>query len=120
MDLDPEESNPDDAELQLNQETSDPHEDSADTLTQTLWDQAESNDKFALQILETLCSEAHHHNRIPLAECEECQNSLYFCGRKYVPNSNCLCLQIIQLAHDSTADDHSERVKCYKLISWAY
>ena len=47
MDFDPEESNPDDAESQLNQETSDSYEDSADTSTQTLWDQAESNDKFA-------------------------------------------------------------------------
>ena len=71
MDLDPEEPNPDDAEPQLDQETPDPHEDPADTPTQTLWDQAESNDKFALQILKTLCSEACHHNRIPLTECEE-------------------------------------------------
>ena len=54
MDLDPEESNPDDAEPQLDQETSDFHEDPADTPTQTLWDQAESNDKFTLQILKTL------------------------------------------------------------------
>ena len=48
MNLDPEELNSDDAESQLNQETSDPHENPADTLIQTLWNQAESNDKFAL------------------------------------------------------------------------
>ena len=72
MDLDSEESNSDDAEFQLDQKTSNSHEDFADTLTQTLWDQAESNDKFASQILKTLCSRVHHHNRILLAECEEC------------------------------------------------
>ena len=72
MNLDSEEPNPDDAESQLNQKTLDPHEDPADTFTQTLWDQAESNDKFAPQILKTLHSRAHHHNKISLAECEEC------------------------------------------------
>ena len=60
MNLDPEEPNPDDAEPQLDQETSDPHEDSADTPTQTLWDQAESNDKFAPQILKTLVRVLDH------------------------------------------------------------
>ena len=117
IDFDPEESNSDDAKFQLDQETSNPHENPADTPTQTLWDQAESNDKFALQILKILCSGACHHNRIPLTECEECQNSLYFYERKYVSNSNCLCFQIIQLAHDSTADDHLKKIKCYELIS---
>ena len=38
MDFDPEESNPDDAEPQLDQETPDPYEDSADFSTQILWD----------------------------------------------------------------------------------
>ena len=117
MNLDSEEFNPDDAEPQLDQETSDFYENSADTSTQTLWDQIESNDKFALQILKTLCSEAYHHNRIPLTKCEECQNFLYFCRRKYILNSNCLYLQIIQLAHDNTADNHSKKIKYYKLIS---
>ena len=120
MNFDSKELNFDDAEFQLDQETSDSHEDSADILTQTLWDQVESNDKFALQILKTFCSRAHHYNRIPLAECEKHQNSLYFHERKYILNSNYLHLQIIQLAHDSTADDHSERVKCYKLVSQTY
>ena len=36
MNFDSEEFNPDDAEFQLNQETSDSHENSADTLIQTL------------------------------------------------------------------------------------
>ena len=120
MNFDSEKSNPDNAESQLDQETSDSHKNPADIPIQTLWDQAESNDKFALQILKTFCSEACYYNRIPLTECEECQNFLYFYKKKYVLNSNCLCLQIIQLAHDSTADDHLRRVKCYELISWAY
>ena len=72
MNLDSEESNSDDAEPQLNQKTSDSHENSADTLIQTLWNQAESNDKFTLQILKTFCSKAHHYNKISLIECEKC------------------------------------------------
>ena len=72
MNLNSEEFNSDDAEPQLNQETSDSHENSANIPTQTLWNQTESNDKFALQILKTLCSEACHHNRILLTECEKC------------------------------------------------
>ena len=71
INLDSKELNFDDAESQLNQETSDSHENSTDTPTQILWNQAESNDKFASQILETFHSEACHHNRIPLAECEK-------------------------------------------------
>ena len=47
MNLDSEEFNFDDAELQLNQKTSDFYENSADILTQILWNQVESNDKFA-------------------------------------------------------------------------
>ena len=72
MNLNSKEFNSDDAEPQLNQETSNPHENPADTPTQTLWDQTESNDKFTLQILKTLHSKAHHYNKIPLIECEEC------------------------------------------------
>ena len=48
MNLDSEELNPDDAESQLDQKTLDSYENSADILIQTLWNQAESNDKFAL------------------------------------------------------------------------
>ena len=71
MNFNSEEFNPDNAEFQLNQETSNPHKNPANIPTQTLWDQAESNDKFALQILKTLHSRAHHHNKIPLIECEK-------------------------------------------------
>ncbi len=35
-------------------------------------------------------------------------------------NSDKLRLRIIQLAHDSVVDDHSERAKSYELISWVY
>ncbi len=35
-------------------------------------------------------------------------------------NSNKLCLRIIQLAHDSVVNDHSERAKSYELISQVY
>ena len=71
MNLNPEEFNSNDAEPQLNQETSDSHKDSADILTQILWDQIESNDKFTSQILKTLHSRACHHNKISLTECEK-------------------------------------------------
>jgi len=67
-----------------------------------------------------LCNEARHHNKIFLVECEEHENYLYFQERKYVLNSNKLRLRIIQLAHDSVVDDHSERAKSYELISWVY
>ena len=61
-----------------------------------------------------------HHSQIPLAKCEERNNSLYFQDRKYVLNSDCLCLQIIQLAHDSIAEGHSGRLKTYELVSCTY
>ncbi len=67
-----------------------------------------------------LRNEARHHNKIFLVECEEHENHLYFQERKYVLNSNKLRLRIIQLAHDSVIDDHSERAKSYELISWVY
>ncbi len=67
-----------------------------------------------------LCNEAQHHNKIFLVECEKHENHLYFQERKYVLNSNKLRLHIIQLAHDSVIDDHSERAKSYELISWVY
>jgi hypothetical protein len=62
----------------------------------------------------------HHHNKISLVECKEHQNHLYFQERKYVLNSDKLHLCIIQLAHDSVIDDHSERAKNYELISRVY
>jgi len=67
-----------------------------------------------------LYNEARHHNKISLVECEEHENHLYFQERKYVLNSNKLRLCIIQLAHDSVVNNHSERAKSYELISWIY
>jgi len=67
-----------------------------------------------------LRNEARHHNKIFLVECEEHENHLYFQERKYVLNSDKLHLRIIQLAHDSVVDDHSERAKSYELISRVY
>ena len=109
-----------DVKPQLDQGEPDLKDDSADVLMQTLWEQAETQDQFAPQVLEALCSEAWHHSQISLTECEERNNSLYFWDRKYVLNSDCLHLQIIQLAHDSIAKGHSDRSKTYELISHAY
>jgi len=67
-----------------------------------------------------LCSETHHYNKISLVEYEEHENHLYFQERRYIFNFNKLRLCIIQLAHDSVINDHSERVKSYELISWVY
>ena len=120
MDLDRAETEPDDLEPQLDLGEPDPDNDPADVPTQTLWEQAESNDQFAPQVLEALRSGARHHSKIPLAECEERDNSLYFRERKYVPNSDRLRLRIIQLAHDSTAGGHLGRSKYYELVSQAY
>jgi len=120
MNLETEESDVEDVEPQLDQDTLNLDEDSSDTPTQTLWEQAEINDKFAAQIIEALRNGARHHNKIPLAECEEHENHLYFRERKYVPNSDKLRLRIIQLAHDSVAGGHPGRAKCYELVSQAY
>ncbi len=95
-------------------------EDSADIFTQTLWKQIEINDKFAVQIIEVLCNEAWHHNKISLIECKKHENHLYFQERKYMLNSDKLRLCIIQLAHDNVINDHSKRAKSYELISWVY
>ncbi len=120
MNLKIEEFNVEDVKSQLNQDILNLDEDFADILTQTLWKQVEINDKFAVQIIEVLCNEARYHNKIFLVECEEYENHLYFQERKYVLNSNKLCFHIIQLAHDSVIDDHSERAKSYELINWVY
>ncbi len=120
MNLEIEEFDVEDVKSQLDQDILNLDEDSADTLTQTLWEQVEINDKFAAQIIEVLRNEAWHHNKIFLVECEEHENHLYFQERKYMFNSDKLRLCIIQLAHDSVVDDHSERAKSYELISRVY
>ncbi len=108
------------AEPQLDQTPTDPEEDPLDTPTQTLWDQAQASDKFTPQVLDMLRAGARHHNRIPLAECEERDQALLFRGRKYVPNSDRLRLRLIQLAHDSVPGGHPGRTNCYELVSRAY
>ncbi len=120
MNLEIEEFNVENIESQLDQDTLNLDEDSANTLTQTLWKQIEINDKFATQIIEALCNEARHHNKISLVKCEEYENHLYFQERKYMLNSDKLCLCIIQLTHDNVVDNHSERAKSYELISRVY
>ena len=120
MNMETEEPEVNDVEPQLDQGEPDLKDDSADVLTQTLWEQAETQDQFAPQVLKALCSEVWHHSQIPLTECEERNNSLYFWDRKYVLNSDCLHLQIIQLTHDSIAEGHSGRSKTYELVSHAY
>ena len=109
-----------DPEPQLDQEILNSNEDPADIPTQTLWDQATSRDEFASQVLKALHNEVQYNSRISLTECENQANSLYFHRRKYVSNSNHLHLQIIQLAYDSVTDEHSERAKCYNLVSCTY
>ncbi len=120
MSLKIEEFNVENIKFQLNQNTLNLDENSADILTQTLWKQIEINDKFTAQIIEVLCNEAQHHNKIFLVKYKEYENHLYFQERKYVLNSDKLCLYIIQLTHDNVINDHSERIKSYKLISWIY
>ena len=122
MKLDTEDPEPEtnDPEPQLDQEILNSNEDPADIPTQTLWDQATSRDEFTSQVLEALHNEVQYNSRIPLTECEDQANSLYFHRRKYVSNSNHLHLQIIQLAHDSVAGEHPGRAKCYDLVSHAY
>ncbi len=64
MNLEVEEFNVKNIESQLDQDISNLNKDSADTFTQILWEQVEVNDMFAAQIIEALCSEACHHNKI--------------------------------------------------------
>ena len=94
MELDTEDPEPEtnDPEPQLDQEILNSNEDSADISTQTLWDQVTSRNEFASQVLKALHNGVWYNSRISLAECEDQANSLYFCERKYVLNSNCLCL----------------------------
>ncbi len=117
MNLEIEEFNVENIKSQLDQDILNLDKDSADILIQTLWKQVEINDKFAVQIIEALCNEAQHHNKIFLVEYKEHENHLYFQERKYVLNSNKLRLHIIQLIHDSVIDDYLERAKSYELIS---
>ncbi len=120
MNLEIEEFDVKDVKSQLDQDILNLDEDSADILTQTLWKQVKINDKFAAQIIEVLCNEARHYNKISLVKCEEYENHLYFWERKYVFNSDKLRLHIIQLTHDNVINNHSERAKSYELISRVY
>ncbi len=120
MNLEIEEFNVENIKSQLNQDILNLNENFADILIQTLWKQIKINDKFAAQIIEVLCNEARHHNKIFLVECEKHENHLYFQERKYMLNSDKLCLRIIQLTHDNVVNDHSERAKSYELISQVY
>jgi len=120
MNLEVKEFNVENVKSQLDQDILNLDEDSADTFTQTLWKQVEVNDTFAAQIIEALCSEARHHNKISLVKCEEHKNHLYFQERRYVFNFDKLRLCIIQLTYNNVVDDYSERVKSYELISWIY
>jgi len=120
MNLEIEEFNVENIKSQLDQNILNLDEDFADILTQTLGKQIEINDKFVVQIIRVLCNKAQHHNKISLIECEEHENHLYFQERKYILNSDKLCLCIIQLAYDSIIDDHSERAKSYELINQVY
>ncbi len=120
MNLEIEEFDVENIKSQLDQDILNLDKDFADILTQTLWKQIKINDKFAAQIIEVLCNEAWHHNKISLVEYEKHENHLYFQERKYMLNSDKLRLHIIQLIHDNIVDDHSERAKNYELISWVY
>ena len=60
-----------DVESQLDQNISNFDKNFANILTQTLWNQVESNDRFATQILKALRNEVRHHSRISLIECEK-------------------------------------------------
>ncbi len=120
MNLEIEEFDVENIKSQLDQDILNLDKDFADILTQTLWKQVEINDKFAAQIIEVLCNEARHHNKISLVKYEEHENHLYFQERKYMLNSDKLCLCIIQLTHDNVVNDHSERAKSYELISQIY
>ncbi len=120
MNLEIKEFDVENVKFQLDQNILNLDEDSADTLTQTLWKQVEINNKFAAQIIKALRNEAQYHNKISLVECKEHENYLYFQERKYMLNSDKLCLRIIQLVHNSVINDHSERAKSYELISRVY
>ena len=98
----------------------DPNEDPQDTPTHQLWDAASQADQFAPRVLEMLRSGERYHSGISLAECEDRDGTLYFRGKRYVPNSNKLRLRLVQLAHDSVAGGHPGRTKCYELVSRAY
>ena len=110
----------DDSKFQLNLNISALDDDFADVFTQKLWNQAEARNIFEFRILKALRNGDRYHNKIPLVECEERNNTLYFRDKKYVFNSNSFRLRIIQLAHDSVTSEHSKRAKTYELVSRVY
>ena len=112
------ESNKSQLDINTNQLHSD--EDSTETSTQLLWNQVTERDHFASQILIMLDNDTCYCSRILLTECENQNDILYFKNHKYVFNSDHLHFWIIQLAHDSTADDHSDHEKCFELIFRVY
>ena len=57
MNMKTEEPEVNDIKPQLDQGELNPEDNSANVLTQTLWEQAKTQDQFASQVLEALCSE---------------------------------------------------------------
>ena len=112
--------NVDDVKSQLNQREIDFEKDLIDIFTQTLWEQVETNNKFAFQILETFRNETRHHSKISFVECEKRNHSLYFRDKKYVFNFDRFRLRIIQCAHDNIIEKYSKKVKCYELVNRVY
>ena len=118
--LDSSDDKSNESQLDINTDQLHSNENSIETSIQLLWNQVIERDHFMLQILIMLDNDMHYCSRISLAEYENQDDILYFRNHKYVLNFNHLHLQIIQLAHDNIADDHSDHEKCFELIFRAY
>ncbi len=56
----------------------------------------------------------------PLAECQLRNNQVYYRNQLLVPEDEELRLRIIQLCHDTSVANHSNRVKTYEILSRYY
>ena len=65
-------------QLDLTIDQINPDEDPMNIPTQLLWDQAQQQDQFALNVFQMLRNGAQCHSRIPLAKCKKRDRILYF------------------------------------------
>ena len=94
-----------------------PSFDSDEPSLDELWEAGLAVDTFETEILTLLRRGVRHSRKIPLAECSERNEHLYFRDRRYVPDSDALKARLIRECHDTPAAGHPGRGKTYQLVS---
>jgi len=71
-------------------------------------------------VITALRTKQQRLKEFPLAECQLRNNQVYYRNQLLVPEDEELRLRIIQLCHDTSVANHSNRVKTYEILSRYY